>query len=78
MKKYLQSIQLAAAVLVLLTGLALLFIGIFCPPKGEIHNSVLIAWGESLTFVGSIFGIDYSYRYRSKKLDKDQDKEEKE
>lgn len=74
MKKYLQSIQLAAAAVVLVTGLALLFIGIFCPPKGEIHNSVLIAWGESLTFVGSIFGIDYSYRYRNRKLDKD-DKE---
>lgn len=76
MKKHLQSIQLIAAVVVLLSGLTLLFIGAFSPPRGEIHNSVLIAWGESLTFVGSIFGIDYSYRYRSKKLDKD-DSEEK-
>ena len=44
---------------------AALFIGsFFCPPMGEIHHSVLIAFGEILTFSGSLIGIDYKYRYK--------------
>ena len=27
---------------------------------------VLIAFGEILTFVGSLFGIDYHYKYKNK------------
>ena len=33
---------------------------------GVIDNSVLIAFGEILTFVGSLFGIDYHYKYKNK------------
>ena len=29
-----------------------------------IDSSVLIAFGEILTFVGSLVGIDYHYKYR--------------
>ena len=43
---------------------ALLLAGFLCPPLGEIHHSVLIAFGEILTFSGSLIGIDYKYRYR--------------
>lgn len=28
-------------------------------PVGEIHNSVLVAYGEISAFAGSVFGIDY-------------------
>lgn len=31
-------------------------------PPGEIHSSVLIAYGEVMTFAGALFGIDYHYR----------------
>ena len=31
-------------------------------PPGEIHSSILIAYGEVMTFAGALFGIDYHYR----------------
>ena len=31
-------------------------------PKGEIHETVLVAFGEAATFAGSILGIDYHYK----------------
>ena len=43
---------------------ALLLAGFLCPPLGEIHHSVLVAFGEILTFSGSLIGIDYKYRYK--------------
>lgn len=46
-------------------GCALLTAGFCCPPVGEIHHSILIAFGEILTFSGSLIGIDYKYRYKS-------------
>ena len=33
------------------------------PPPGEIHNSVLVAFGEILTFAGAVFGMKYHYQY---------------
>ena len=45
-------------------GCALLAAGFIAPPLAEIHHSVLIAFGEILTFSGSLIGIDYKYRYR--------------
>ena len=45
-------------------GCALLVAGFATPPVGEIHHSLLIAFGEILTFSGSLIGIDYKYRYR--------------
>ena len=42
----------------------MLVAGFCCPPLGEIHNSVLIAFGEILTFSGRLIGIDYKYRYK--------------
>ena len=64
-------IQLICAVVLLIVGVILLAIGIFAPPIGSIDNSVLIAFGEILTFVGSIFGLDYKYRYQMTKLNYD-------
>ena len=46
-------------------GLALLFCGICIEPQGEIHESLLIGFGEVATFAGALFGIDAAY---SKKL----------
>lgn len=63
MEKYL---QLGCATLIVLGGLVLIFAGLFIDPKGVIDTSVLVAYGESLTFAGSLLGIDYHYRYKSK------------
>lgn len=67
-KKKVKTLQLICAVLLLLVGVTILSIGLFAPPFGAIDNSVLVAFGEILTFVGSIFGIDYNYRYKMSKL----------
>ncbi|MGYP000227824378 len=45
-----------------LAGLSLLFMGFWCSPTGEIHNSVLIGFGEVSTFAGALFGVDYKYK----------------
>ncbi len=43
--------------LTLIAAFVLLFLGMFIPPEGEIHDSVLTAFGISLLFVAAIFGI---------------------
>ena len=48
-------------------GCALLTAGIAIPPAGVIDSSVLVAFGEILTFAGSLIGIDYHYRYKAPK-----------
>ena len=45
-------------------GCIMLIAGFCCPPLAQIHHSVLIAFGEILTFAGSLIGIDYHYRYK--------------
>ena len=59
------NIQLGIAVVVFITGIGLLIAGFVIPPSGEIHNSVLVAFGECCTFAGSLIGVDYHYRYKS-------------
>lgn len=59
-----KKIQLMTAVVMCSFGSALLVAGFVIPPMGEIHHSVLIAFGEILTFSGSLVGIDYKYRYK--------------
>ena len=59
-----KQIQLITAVTLCIFGCTMLIAGFLCPPLGEIHYSVLIAFGEILTFSGSLIGIDYKYRYR--------------
>ena len=63
MKSKLQ-FQLLISALLIVVGCGLLVAGFCVPPVGEIHSSILIAFGEILTFVGAIFGIDYSYKYK--------------
>ena len=58
-------VQLVCAAVLITLGTALLVAGFIVPPTGAIDNSVLIAFGEILTFVGSLFGIDYHYKYKN-------------
>lgn len=50
------------AILLTIAGIVLLFCGQLTEPVGEISTSVLVAFGEVMTFVGAILGIDYSYK----------------
>lgn len=42
----------------------IVFCGFWVAPTGEIHNSVLVAYGEISTFAGALFGVDYTYRFK--------------
>ncbi|MBQ6765141.1 MAG: hypothetical protein IJP45_08160 [Paludibacteraceae bacterium] len=57
-------LQFISATVLCLFGCGLLSAAIMLPPIGIIDSSVLVAFGEILTFVGSLTGIDYHYRYR--------------
>ncbi len=57
--------QLIIAALVVIGGMVLLHVGIQIDPAGEIHETVLVAFGEAATFAGSIMGIDYHYKNRN-------------
>ena len=67
-------IQLLIAALVVVMGMILLYIGVSMDPKGEIHETVLVAFGEAATFAGSIMGIDY--HYKSKFFNKNNDEKD--
>ena len=63
MKSWL-NIQLLTAFVLAFGGLVMLFCGIYISPLGEIHESLLVAFGEVATFAGALFGIDYTYKQR--------------
>ena len=65
MKK--EETQLIVACLLVVLGAGLLIAGFIVPPVGIIDSSVLIAFGEIATFAGSLFGIDYHYKYKAMK-----------
>ena len=60
------NIQLITAAILSFGGLILLFCGVFIDPEGQIHETLLVAFGETATFAGALFGIDYTYRHRKK------------
>jgi hypothetical protein len=47
----------------------MLYCGVFIDPQGQIHESLLIGFGEVATFAGALFGIDYTYRQKFRKND---------
>ncbi len=57
-------IQLITAAVLSIGGLIMLFCGVYIEPHGQIHESLLIGFGEVATFAGALFGIDYVYRYK--------------
>lgn len=57
-------IQLITAAVLAIGGMVLLFCGTYIDPKGEIHESLLVAFGETATFAGALFGIDYVYKMK--------------
>lgn len=69
MRKHKMTVQIVAAVVLIVVGCGLLVAGFMTPPPGEIHNSVLVAFGEILTFAGSVFGMRYHYKYKYNEKD---------
>lgn len=56
--------RLTIAVILTIVGSGLLIAGFIVPPVGVIDSSVLVAFGETSTFVAAILGIDYNYKYQ--------------
>ena len=57
-------IQLILAISMASVGAILILTAFFVPPLGMIDASVLAAFGEILTFAGTVLGIDYMYRQK--------------
>lgn len=62
------NVQLAVAVLISMSGVALIFMSFWVEPRGVIDSSVLVAFGELSTFAGALFGIDYTYKFKARRL----------
>ena len=57
------NVRLAISVFLTFLGSALLIAGFIVPPLGIIDSSILVAFGETSTFVAAVLGIDYNYKY---------------
>ena len=73
-------IKLWLAVGLCIFGCGLLIAGFIVNPLGIIHQSVLIGFGEVITFSGAVLGLNYTYQSRFKmfemKLDSKEEKKE--
>ncbi|MBR1631326.1 MAG: hypothetical protein IJ680_05660 [Paludibacteraceae bacterium] len=55
--------KLIIAAVITLFGLLMLTVSFIVPPTGQIDPSVIAAFGEILTFAGTVIGIDYKYKH---------------
>lgn len=69
-KKQKLNAQLWLGVGLAISGVILIFLSFVVPPLGIIHASVLAAIGEIFTFSGALIGVDYSYKFKSEKLER--------
>lgn len=61
-----EMIKIWLAVCMVIFGCGLIVAGFIVAPLGIISNSVLVAFGEVLTFAGTILGINYVYSTKMK------------
>ena len=52
-----KNMQTITAVVLIATGILMSFIGFWTPPKGEISDSVLWYFAQTLIYAGSVFGL---------------------
>ena len=67
--KKVELIKIYLAVGMCIFGCAMLVAGFAVAPLGVIHNSVLVGFGEVLTFAGALIGINYLYSSKHKELE---------
>jgi membrane-bound ClpP family serine protease len=58
------NLRLLIAVILTIVGSGLLIAGFIVPPLGIINGSVLVAFGETSTFIAALLGIDYNYKWK--------------
>lgn len=64
-----ESYQWIASLIVLIAGIALVFLNLYQVPIGKIDSSVLGAFGMFLGFTGAVWQIDLKYDYKNKELE---------
>lgn len=73
-------VQFGIAIGLMVFGCVVLMVGLLTPPEGQIHQSVLVAFGEIATLAAGVLGIDAIYTNKLQKivadLKKDNTKEE--
>lgn len=57
--------QIILAIILVAFGIILIIVAFVIPPAGVIDPTVLTAYGETLTFSGSLIGLDYHYKVKS-------------
>ncbi len=63
-----EALVYSMAYICLITSFVLLFVGMYTAPQGEIHDSVLYAYGLTLFFVGSLLGITMHFSDETKRF----------
>lgn len=73
-------VQFGIAIGLMVFGCVVLLVGLLTPPEGQIHQSVLVAFGEIATLAAGVLGIDAIYTNKLQKivadLKKDNEKNE--
>lgn len=59
-----EAIHYITAIVLLIAGIALAFLGFYTPPEGEIHDSVLWLFAQCLIYAGSVFGLGLYVRHK--------------
>lgn len=60
-----EALTYGLAIASMTAGFVLLFMGMLIEPRGEIHPSVLSAFGIILMFVGAVLGLEMRYANKS-------------
>ena len=68
------TIQLILAVSMAIFGCLMIIAAFLVPPTGEIHPTILTAFGEILTFACAVLGIDYNYRFKTHRKEEEDEK----
>lgn len=61
-------VQFGIAIGLMVFGCVVLMVGLLTPPEGQIHQSVLIAFGEIATLAAGVLGIDAIYTNKLQKI----------
>lgn len=61
-------VQFGIAIGLMVFGCVVLLIGLLTPPSGQIHQSVLIAFGEIATLSAGVLGIDAIYTNKLQRI----------
>lgn len=73
-------VQFGIAIGLMVFGCVVLLVSLLTPPEGQIHQSVLVAFGEIATLAAGVLGIDAIYTNKLQKivaeLKKDNEKSE--